>query len=199
MAYLRAEENRIVMLMRWTGITKELYEKAREQVNFEGDVPKGLVTHIATFDEKGAIVTDVWKSDGDLSSYVKNRLTPVIKELIDTEPGIEIYPLYNLFIPEHGEEEPRVVVLMNWEGVTKAIYEQAREQINFEGDVPKGLVVHIATFGEKGIRIVDIWESEKDFNNFARDRLMPMTGKLMIGAEPNIEVYPLHVLFIPGM
>jgi len=196
----RAEEKRIVMLMQWTGVTKELYEKAREQVNWEGEVPKGAVLHIATFDDKGARVTDVWKSESDLNNFVQNRLMPVTKELIDTEPDIEVHPLYNLFIPEPGEEEldSRIVAFVNWEGVTKAIYEQTREQVNFEGDVPKGLVVHIATFDNKGARITDVWESEEDFNNFARDRLMPVIGKIM-GTEPNIEVYPLHALFIPGI
>jgi len=196
----RAEEKRIVMLMQWIGVTKELYEKAREQVNWEGEVPKGAVLHIATFDDKGARVTDVWKSESDLNNFVQNRLMPVTKELIDTEPDIEVHPLYNLFIPEPGEEEldSRIVAFVNWEGVTKAIYEQTREQVNFEGDVPKGLVVHIATFDNKGARITDVWESEEDFNNFARDRLMPVIGKIM-GTEPNIEVYPLHALFIPGI
>lgn len=196
----RAEEKRIVMLMQWTGVTKELYEKAREQVNWEGEVPKGAVLHIATFDEKGARVTDIWKSEGNLNNFVQNRLMPVTKELIDTEPDVEVYPLYNLFIPEQGEEEPdtRIVALVKWEGVTKAIYEQTREQVNFEEDVPKGLVVHIATFDDKGARVTDVWESEEDFNNYARDRLLPVIGKLM-GTEPNIEVYPLHALFIPGM
>lgn len=196
----RAEEKRIVMLMQWTGVTKELYEKVREQVNWEGEIPKGAVLHIAAFDEKGIRVTDIWKSEGDLNNFIQNRLTPVTKELIDTEPNVELHPLYNSFMPgrREGGLETRIVALVKWEGVTKEIYEQTRERVNFERDVPKGLVIHIATFDDKGIRVSDIWESEEDFNNFARDRLMPVTGKLT-EAEPNIEVYPLHALFIPGV
>ncbi len=95
-------------------------------------------------------------------------------------------------------EEKRIVMLMQWMGVTKELYEKVREQVNWEGEIPKGAVLHIAAFDEKGIRVTDIWESEEDFNNFARDRLMPVTGKLT-EAEPNIEVYPLHALFIPGV
>ena len=124
---------------------------------------------------------------------------PVTKELIDTEPDVEIHPLYNLFMPEHrgGELDTRIVLLLKWEGFTKEMYEEARKQINFEGDVPKGLVVHIVTFDDKGARITDVWESEEDFNNFGRERLMPVTGKLT-ETEPDMEVYPLHALFIPG-
>jgi len=196
----RAEEKRIVMLMKWTGVTKELYEKTREQVNWEGEVPKGAVLHIATFDDKGARVTDIWKSKGDFNNFVQNRLMPVTKELIDTEPDVEVHPLYNLFMPEHrgGELDTRIVLLLKWEGFTKEMYEEVRKQVNFEGDVPKGLVVHTVTFDDKGARVTDVWESEEDFNNFGRERLMPVTGKLT-EIEPDIEVYPLHALFIPGM
>jgi len=95
----RAEEKRIVMLMQWTGVTKELYEKVRKQVNWERDVPKGAVLHIATFDDKGARVTDIWKSEEDFNNFVQNKLMPVTKELIDTEPDVEIYPLHALFMP----------------------------------------------------------------------------------------------------
>lgn len=93
------EEKRIVMLMQWTGVTKELYEKVRKQVNWEGEIPKGAVLHITAFDEKGIRVTDIWKSEGDLNNFIQNRLTPVTKELLDTEPNVEVYPLYNLFMP----------------------------------------------------------------------------------------------------
>ncbi|MFZ3167246.1 MAG: hypothetical protein WA130_06490 [Candidatus Methanoperedens sp.] len=196
----RTEEKRIVMLMQWTGVTKELYEKVRKQVNWEGEIPKGAVLHITAFDEKGIRVTDIWKSEGDLNNFIQNRLTPVTKELIDTEPNVEVHPLYNLFMPGHRQEESdtRIVAFVNWEGVTKEIYEQARERVNFERDVPKGLVIHIAMFDKIGLRVVDIWESEENFNNFARDRLTPVTDKLA-ETKPNIEIYPLYVLFMPGI
>jgi len=95
----RVEQKRIVMLMQWTGVTKELYEKVREQVNWEGEVPEGAVLHVATFDKKGIRVTDVWESEEDLNNFIQNRLTPVTKKLLDTEPNIEIYPLHALFAP----------------------------------------------------------------------------------------------------
>ncbi|MCE8425778.1 MAG: hypothetical protein J5U17_08385 [Candidatus Methanoperedens sp.] len=196
----RVEEKRVVMLMQWTGVTKELYEKVREEVNWEGEVPEGAVLHIATFDDKGIRVTDVWKSEADLNNFVQNRLMPVTKELIDTEPDIEVHPLHNLFIPEQGEEDldTCIVLIVKWEGFTKDMYEETRKQVDFEGDVPKGLVLHIVTFNDKGIRVSDIWESEEDFNNYARERLMPVTGKLT-ETQPDMEVYPLHALFIPGV
>jgi hypothetical protein len=94
-----AEENRIVVLVAWEGFTKEIYEEARKQVNFEGDIPQGLVSHIAAFDKNGIRVTDVWKSEEYFKNYVQNRLMPVARKLAKGEPTIEVFPLHALFIP----------------------------------------------------------------------------------------------------
>lgn len=93
-------------------------------------------------------------------------------------------------------KENRIVVLVEWEGVTKEIYEEARKQVNLEGDIPKGLISHIAALYKNGIRVTDVWKSEEDFKNYVQNRLMPVIGKLVKG-EPKIEIIPLHALFIP--
>ena len=93
-------------------------------------------------------------------------------------------------------EEKHTVVLVEWEGLTKEKYEELRKQVNWEGDIPQGLMSHIATFDKKGIRVTDVWESEKDFNNFIQNRLAPVAEKL-VDTKPNIEIYPLHAFFIP--
>ena len=93
-------------------------------------------------------------------------------------------------------KENSIVVLVTWEGFTKEIYEDARKQVNFEGDIPQGLVSHIAAFDKNGIRVTDVWKSEEDFKNYVQNRLMPVIGKLVKG-EPRIEIIPLHALFIP--
>ena len=61
--------------------------------------------------------------------------------------------------------------------------------------LPKGAILHIATFDEKGIIIIDIWENEEDFNNFVQKRLLPVTDKL-IDTKPKIEILPLYALFL---
>jgi hypothetical protein len=41
-------------------------------------------------------------------------------------------------------------------------------------DLPQGLVSHVAlTRPEGGLRYVDVWESEADFERFAEERLHP--------------------------
>lgn len=96
-------------------------------------------------------------------------------------------------------EEKRIVMLMQWTKVTKEQYEEARKLVQWEKDVPAGAVLHIATFDNKGLRVTDVWESKEDLDNFVKNRLMPGIKKLNITNEPNIEIYPLHTLFAPGL
>ena len=93
------------------------------------------------------------------------------------------------------KEEKRIVALIEWEGITKDIYDEIRRQVPLEGDVPKGLVSHIATFDKKGLRVIDIWESEEDFNGYIKNRIIPVTIKL-VDTKPKLEIYPLHALFV---
>ncbi len=85
----------------------------------------------------------------------------------------------------------RVVVLVTREGFTKNIYDQLMRELNVEDNPPKGMVTHIATFDNKGIRVTDIWESEQDFRNFSEKRLMPGLNKVGFREKPTIEIYPL--------
>ncbi len=90
----------IVMIMKWTGVTAEQYDKARRLVDLEGKKPKGLLFHVAAFDKDGARVTDVWESAEDFDSYVKNRLMPGVKQLgMQGEPQVGIYPTHAIFTP----------------------------------------------------------------------------------------------------
>ena len=94
------------------------------------------------------------------------------------------------------KEEKRIVEFVEWKGFTKEVYEELRKQVNWERDVPKGMVSHLATFDEKGMRIADVWESEEEFNNFVQNRIIPAAEKL-IETKPKIEIFPLHALFVP--
>lgn len=88
---------------------------------------------------------------------------------------------------------------MKWKGFTPAQYEQIRKSIHWEGNFPKGAVFHVAGFDKDGGRVTDIWESEADFNNFVKDRLMPGTKAAGIPGEPEVEIYPLHATFVPAL
>ena len=51
---------RIVMQMRWDGVTPEQYEHMRNTAHWEPDVPKGAVFHVPGFHDNAIRVTDIW-------------------------------------------------------------------------------------------------------------------------------------------
>jgi hypothetical protein len=48
---------------------------------------------------------------------------------------------------------------MRWEGVTEDEYEQAREKVGWDRDVPEGAKLHVAGFSDDGLNVLDVWES----------------------------------------
>jgi len=91
---------RVEILMSWSGVTPEVYEQIRKQVNWEKDTPKGAVLHLAAFNKDGCQVNDIWESADDFKSFVKNRLYPATSAVgIKTEPKVEIIPVYDIFAP----------------------------------------------------------------------------------------------------
>jgi hypothetical protein len=51
---------------------------------------------------------------------------------------------------------------------------------------PEGLIVHTATETAGGVRVVDVWESQAQFEKFRDDRLMASLQK--VAAERGLEV-----------
>jgi hypothetical protein len=69
--------------------------------------------------------------------------------------------------------------------------------VNWEGDTPEGAIFHVSWF-EGGLRVVDVWESQEDFERFATERLMPKLQELGIGSgEPDVQFHAAHTYFAP--
>jgi hypothetical protein len=67
---------------------------------------------------------------------------------------------------------------------------------------PKGLISHIAMERpEGGLRYIDVWESEQDWDRFAEERLHPVVHGLLAGIfgdqlPPEPERTPLSVIHV---
>jgi hypothetical protein len=88
-----------------------------------------------------------------------------------------------------------VVMRMEWPGVTPEQYEAARKVVHWENDVPEGAIFHVAFFDEGGFKVLDVWESEEDFNAFAQSRLMPSLEPLGFEGEPKVTFTPAQAYF----
>ena len=91
------------------------------------------------------------------------------------------------------------VMSMHWPEVSKDEYEKARKEVNWEGNTPNGAKFHVAWFGSDGLRVLDLWESQQDFQHFVERRLMPAVQKLGIKGQPKVEFAEAHAIFAPNV
>jgi len=90
------------------------------------------------------------------------------------------------------------VMQMHWPEVSVEQYEQTRKLVAWETNVPKGAKYHVAWFAKDGFHVIDVWDSEQDFNRFLESRLMPAIQKLGIAGQPRVQFDPAHATFAPN-
>ena len=87
-----------------------------------------------------------------------------------------------------------VLMLVELPGATIEQYEQVNETMGLRGDetAPEGLIQHVAGSDEKGLTIVDVWESEEAFDRFVEERLGPAIERAGVESGPNTRRLPVH-------
>ena len=91
-----------------------------------------------------------------------------------------------------------IVMNMEWAGVTASQYDQVRKIVNWEGDAPRGGLIHVAAVTAAGLHVTDVWDTAEDFNRFVETRLMPGVQKAGVPGQPKVDIQPVHALFTPG-
>ena len=88
-------------MLEWDGVTAEQYDAIREGVGWEENVPDGLRFHVAAFNEKGLVLTEVWESPDHVQPFMDERFLPAVHRLgINSVPRVDLYPVHRLFAPE---------------------------------------------------------------------------------------------------
>ena len=91
------------------------------------------------------------------------------------------------------------VMNMHWPEVSKNQYEETRRQVGWETNVPKGAKFHVAWFAKDGLHVLDLWESQADFERFVNDRLMPAVKRIGIQGQPKVQFESAHAIFAPNV
>ena len=91
-----------------------------------------------------------------------------------------------------------VAMVMKWAGVTPDQYEEARSRVGWETTHPEGAIFHVARFVGGDLHVLDVWESEEDFDRFATDRLIPVTTEIGIAGQPDVQFERVHAYFNPA-
>jgi hypothetical protein len=90
----------IGMWVDWPDATSEQYDRLREVVGWEREVPEGLILHIATFDSEGTHVFDAWETEEGFQRIIDKRLMPGVQEVgIEAQPKVQTRPDHALFTP----------------------------------------------------------------------------------------------------
>jgi predicted nucleotidyltransferase len=89
-----------VMSMHWPEVTKEKYEAARKEVDWEGQTPAGAKLHISWFADDGFHVIDLWDSVADFQKFAAERLMPGVQKIgVDGQPRVELSEAHAIFAP----------------------------------------------------------------------------------------------------
>ena len=89
-----------VMSMHWPEVTREQYEAARKEVNWEGNTPEGAKFHVAWFADDGFRVLDLWETPQQFQRFVSERLMPGVQKVgIQGQPNVQLSESHALFVP----------------------------------------------------------------------------------------------------
>jgi hypothetical protein len=96
-----------------------------------------------------------------------------------------------------------VAIIQEWHNSTPdtSNYDAITEKLRSDGQLePDGLLVHTAGFDGDTFRILEVWESQEQFDRFLGETLMPtIQSTADSGAEPPAtRAYELHNFARPG-
>ncbi len=93
-----------------------------------------------------------------------------------------------------------VAFKMKFEGATLEQYDRVMELMGLEkdGPGPDGAIFHWVAPIDGGIMVVDVWESDEQFNRFAEEHIRPATAHAGITSEPKVTRYAVHNTFRPA-
>jgi hypothetical protein len=85
-----------------------------------------------------------------------------------------------------------ILAIHTADGLTKDMYENVRKEVNWEGNPPRGVSFHAASFDKSGnFCLAEVWESEDQWNNFLNTRLKPSMQKANV-SPPKTQIFQIH-------
>ncbi len=90
-----------------------------------------------------------------------------------------------------------VAIVMDFPGATLEQYDQVIDLMGLTpgGPVPPGAMFHWVTQTDDGIRVVDVWETQEQFEKFAAEEIGPKTQAAGIQGPPSMTFHPIHNYF----
>jgi hypothetical protein len=93
-----------------------------------------------------------------------------------------------------------VAVQMDFDGATLDQYDEICKSMGLtpKGPGPAGAISHFATMTDSGLRVVDVWSTKEQFENFAQEQIGPLSQKAGVSAPPKMQFFEVHNYFTPN-
>jgi heme-degrading monooxygenase HmoA len=87
----------ILAILTGDGLTKEMYENVRKEVNWEGNPPSGVIFHAMSFDDSGKFcVAEVWESEEQWNNFFNGRLKSSMQKTNVSPPKAQILQIHKI-------------------------------------------------------------------------------------------------------
>lgn len=81
--------------------------------------------------------------------------------------------------------------VLEFPGATADQYDQVLERMDLGGRVPGGALFHWVTLTDKGMMVVDVWESPEVFQKFSAEKIAPYSAEVGL-APPVVKEYEVY-------
>ena len=88
-----------------------------------------------------------------------------------------------------------VALIMQFAGIDTGKYEAVMEKLGLRSanpNWPKGILSHVAGRTSEGLCVVDVWESQQDFDAFMNSRLKPAFDAVGGLPQPRVTSFQVH-------
>jgi hypothetical protein len=109
-------------------------------------------------------------------------------------------PLVVTNVIERSKVMP-VAIMMDFEGGTLAQYDEVIERMGFErgGEGAVGGLFHWVSETEDGLRVIDVWETAEQYQQFAEEQIGPISQAVGVPAPPVLTFYDVHNYLTAGV
>lgn len=87
-----------------------------------------------------------------------------------------------------------VAIIMEFDGTSLAAYDEINRRMGLtpHGPGPEGSILHWATETPKGLQVVDVWESREKFDEFAKQKIGPLSAEAGFAGPPKVTYHDVH-------
>jgi hypothetical protein len=88
-----------------------------------------------------------------------------------------------------------VCLMMQFAGMDNRKYEAVMEKLGLRSanpNWPKGIMSHVAGATTEGLCVVDVWESQQDFDAFMKNRLKPAFDAVGGLPQPHVTTFEVY-------